>query len=300
MVKILLSEAAPFLAGAIDAPNQYIHAATADLLQNLVSRGDIDLQSLQAIENALVTRLFLCIHREQYDLQNKFLHVLHSAIAAINSAQKRKDRRSTVGEKSAGSASTPAPIRTSLDRNLGAHDPLLVVLMCDGITKQRNGAIVHHWVDFLLMTLPHLRTSLSGLLFPLIDRIAARLRTFVDEMEMAFDPTRKGKGRAVASLSADVSDADFAVLLNALERLFAIAVEEAKTANAQEDDSLGTERPTTADGHSGGGFLGYISTALGTADGHHAHPDAAPKVRVFIVFPCADPPVLTPGLTHAV
>ena len=109
------------------------------------------------------------------------------------------------------------------------------MLMSDGITKQRNGAIVHHWVDFLLMTLPHLRTSLSALLFPLIDRIGLRLRTFVDEMEMAYDPTRKGKGKAVSSHSADVSDADFAVLLNALERLFAIAVDEAKTANTQED-----------------------------------------------------------------
>jgi hypothetical protein len=93
-------------------------------------------------------------------------------------------------------------------------------------------------------------------------------------MELVYDPTKKGKGRSQAG---DVNDADFAVLLNALERLFAVASEEAKAATAQDEDSAASERPQTADAHSGG-FLGYISTALGATDGSTGTVDTLPKV----------------------
>ena len=271
LVIILRSESSASSSGRGHISDQRLHATASDLLQTLVSRGDVEMPGLQAIEGALITRLYICIHNGQQDLQNKLLHVLHSTIAAMGTARKRRDRRSTIGEKTA----IGKDVRLSLDR-LGPYDPSIAELLCDGIAGQHaaSSALLHHWVDFLLMTLPHLRGGLNMLLLPVIERLAAQMEAFLEEMELVYDPNKKGKAK---SRAGEVNDADFAVLLNALERLFAVALEEAKSANSQEDDATTSERPQTAEGHSGG-FLGYISTALGTADGSVGPSDATPKV----------------------
>lgn len=252
------------------ASDQRIHAISSDLLQSLLSRGELDISSLQDIRDALITRIFICIHSGRLDLQNKLLHVLHATVAALAVSRKRRDRRSTIGEVF---SATPKP---SLDIPIDNKVPTMLELLRDGLTEQKiaDSALLHHWVDFLLMTLPHLRTALNTLLLPLIERLSARVETFIDGMEIVYDAEKKGKGRRHSS---DVNEADFAILLNALERLFVVALEEARASNTQEDETTLQERPQTADSHTGG-FLGYISTALGTADAAAGQADSKPKV----------------------
>jgi hypothetical protein len=125
------------------------------------------------------------------------------------------------------------------------------------------------------MTLQYFRNALHALLFPVIDAISARVQEFVQELQTAYDPAQKGK-----ATSLGVNDADYTILLNALERLFSMALEEAKTAHSSEESADQTDRPQTASDAAGGGFLGYISTALGAADGLSSQSaDLQPKAK---------------------
>lgn len=247
----------------------------------MISRGDMDLALLQKCQSALTARLLICIHRSQYDLQNKLLHVLHAATAAISAHKKRQDRRSTVtsrnrsvslsqhnaGEKDGESAD---------DALLGGHDRKLVKALCLGVGAQRDSATVCHWMDFLLITLPTFRNSLFPLLFPLIDCIVARLDALIREVQTAYDPSRKGKASSLISVS--VGDADFSVLLNGLERVFTLAIDEAKVLIAQEDEASHAEKsPTVADG----GFLSFMSSALGATESATSSSEDTRKVRPF-------------------
>jgi hypothetical protein len=267
LVRLMLSEPSSLLEPAMTPFNTRIRAVSADLLQVIVTRGDLDLIMLQSIENALVVRLHLLVEKSDYDLQNKLLHVLHSTVAAIAGHQKRVERKSVASEK--------AP-RFSSDQPLGVHSSLLMPLLCRGICEQRNSAVIHHWVDFLLMTIQHFRNALQPLLFPLIDAISDRVQSFVQELQTAYDPAQKGKAASVG-----VNDADYTILLNALERLFSMALEEAKTAQPLQSETDQSDRPHSAnDATGGGGFLGYISTALGTTDGTASHlADSQPRAK---------------------
>ena len=270
------SEASTEFVEAIEPANRSIHAITADLLQAIITRGDLDLPALQNIESALVTRLYLCIHRTEYDLQNKLLHVLHTTVTAISSSQRKVDRNSSNFLRSRD-ASASQTFTEKLEPPLISHDPLLTKVLCDGIAAQRSSAVTHHWVDFLLMTLPHFRNVLLPLLFPLIDCISARLQTFLDELDTACNTVRKGKW-----VASDANDADFAILMNALERLFVCAIDEAKGIMAHEEESANIERPST-NAEAAGGFLGFMSTALGTTDSPISQVDAGSKVTSLLL-----------------
>lgn len=272
LVKSVKSESFTSSSGHRNPRDQRLHAVASDLLQILVSKGDLDLNSLEDVRDALVARIFICVHTGQPDLQNKLLHVLHTTLAALGTTRKRRDRRSTIGDR----PSISQTIKPSLDLSATVGTPTMVQLLCDGITKQKvpSSALLHHWVDFLLMTLPHFKSSLNSLLLPLLERILEKVEVFIEDLEIAFDIELKGKAR---SRALDVNEADFAVLLNALERLFVVALEEARNNAARADESAVLDRPQTADSHSGG-FLGYISTALGTSEGGTGQADSLPKV----------------------
>lgn len=243
----------------------------ADLLQLIISRGDIDLSVLQSIESVLTVRLYLCIHRHELDLQNKLLHVLHSAVSAISNLKKKADRRSTSSRQS---------IDYSID-SLGGHEPLLVKVLSDAITKQRSSAVIHHWVDFLLITIQQLRGVTTSLIFPLIDAISARLAEFVDELGATYNTENKGK-----KVASDLSDADYTILLNALERLFSFALEDAKAVTSETEVASSTEKGQASNEGASAGFLGYITTALGGTDGAVAAGSSAKVYPRFRIYMC--------------
>jgi len=52
-----------------------IQSTAIDLLQVIVARGELDHLSVDAIEAAVIAKLYFCIQVERLDLQNKLLHI---------------------------------------------------------------------------------------------------------------------------------------------------------------------------------------------------------------------------------
>lgn len=264
LIKFLLSDPAELLAASMSNINRRIHAATADLLQIVISRGELPTSELHTVEDALVDRLITCIHRQELDLQNKLLHVLHAAVAALAVVPDRRRSGSVNSTAKDVAASSVAGEKESFVRVIG-----------DGITRQGNSAVVHHWIDFLLMTVPHFRRSLNRLVEPLIDRLTSRAQDLVFQLRLSYTPTVPR-----AAIGSGVTDADFAVLINALERLLIVAIDEGAASPEAEDESKLTKSPTTdASGFLGG--IGGVFGVLGSSDLPASQP-AEQKVRTLL------------------
>lgn len=90
LVRFLRSEPSPEMVPSLGPVNFQIHSVVAELLQVIISRGEAEISGLQLIESALTARLYLCIHRNELDLQNKLLHVLHSVVHAVSGLARRQ------------------------------------------------------------------------------------------------------------------------------------------------------------------------------------------------------------------
>lgn len=257
--RFLRSEPAPELAQSMGVINQHIHSVVAELLQVIISRGESDLAGLQSIESALSSRLYLSIHRSELDLQNKLLHVLHSVIHAI-AAIKRNEKvsvdlgKNELKARDLDNLAQPASI---------THDAMFVKIVADAVSKQQNSAVVHHWIDFLLMTIPQIRHTLVAIVLPLIDCLIGRLRTIVQELNVTYTFKKSG-------ISSEATDAEFTVIMNALERLLLIAVAEARAVATDieprsPDQRMLNEIVATPTG-GGGGLLGYMTGVLASAE----------------------------------
>ncbi|GAA5913260.1 Dop1p [Sporobolomyces salmoneus] len=256
LLRILQADSDDALTRTLGPTNQHLHAAVAEILQVLVSRGEAEIVSLSSIETALLNRLFRSVHRNELDLQNKLLHVLHSVTHA-NAGQSRRgsptakpnDRESLPSSSDAESNSAQPPDLT--------HDEFFVRILSDAVSTQHNNAIIHHWVDFLLMTIPLYRHDLHTVLLPLIDRFVDRLRNLVTELKTTYSNLDS------PATTLTTTDAEYTALVNALERLVLMALAESSSAGG-EDETKSSERvpSETASSSGGGGLLGYMSNVL--------------------------------------
>ncbi|KAH8923425.1 hypothetical protein BT69DRAFT_1350163 [Atractiella rhizophila] len=253
LVRLLRSEPADHLAESMSKLNSAIHATVADLLQTLVSRGELDLDTLLLIQRALTSRLLICLDRQELDLQNKYLHVLHPVIHAVGVHSRRQESKNQamVAESS---GSNDAHINTAISPV--AQDPLLVQVLMDGLSTQKDIAILHHWVDFFLMTIGEFRKSLQIMFLPLLDCLVLHLRGFILRLEKTNDPMSKGK-----QIENPASELEYVVLTNALERVLLLSFEEVKHILGAEEDGKGLEKSSTETG-----LFGYMSNVLGTSD----------------------------------
>ncbi|GAA5963888.1 hypothetical protein JCM21900_003967 [Sporobolomyces salmonicolor] len=255
LLRFLRADPDPRLIASLAPPNHHMHAIVAEILQVVISRGEAEISGLAAIESALMSRLFLCVHRSELDLQNKLLHVLHSVIHTVASSARRPLPNSTTpeGESTAEENEAQPPDLT--------HDELFVRILSDAVSVQNNNAIIHHWVDFLLMTIPQYRQSLQTIILPLIDRFVARLQTLVTDLKSSY------AALDASSTSSTITDAEYTVLVNALERLLLMAITESAAATT-EDEPKSSERVVSDASSSGGsgGLLGYMSNVLSHAE----------------------------------
>ncbi|GAA5834665.1 hypothetical protein JCM9279_007075 [Rhodotorula babjevae] len=261
LLRFLRADSDASLAPSLGPLNAHIHAVVAELLQVLISRGESELSSMPAIESSLTVRLFLSVHRGELDLQNKLLHVLHSVIHASASAPPRRGHQQA---PSATSAALAHPSSNDAQPPDLSHDDLFVRVVADAI-KQPSNAVVHHWIDFLLMTIPQFRQALHSVILPLVDQLVARLDALVEDLRACYI-VAPSSGDLVGTASA-ATDAEFTVVTNALERLLLIAVSESVPA-AGEDDGRSADRATSEAGSSSGGgggaggLLGYMTGVL--------------------------------------
>ncbi|PLW27497.1 hypothetical protein PCASD_17664 [Puccinia coronata f. sp. avenae] len=255
LVKIMLlfinSDPHPKLTLAMSAHNQQIHATTADLLQMLVSRGDIPPADIGTIEETLSFRLLILIRNRDYNLQNKLLHALHATISVgISTPQSRHSISTEV-----------ATIKDKPESESPTVNQLFTILVGDGITKQANTAIVHHWIDFLLMTVPQIRRSLDEVVKPLIDRLVYRLRLLVLDLEKTYHANPE------QHLESDFTDSDFSVFVNALERLMVVSIEgEGVSIGTAEANSAKNSNERSLPSESTGGLFAGVFNVLGSSE----------------------------------
>ncbi|KAA1127179.1 hypothetical protein PGTUg99_029413 [Puccinia graminis f. sp. tritici] len=262
--RFINSDPHPKLTLAMTSHNQQIHATTADLLQMLVSRGDIPPADLGLIEETLSFRLLLLIRNRDYNLQNKLLHALHATISVVTPTPQS---RHSISPDATTSKDKPESENPTVNQ-------LFTILVGDGITTQANTAIVHHWIDFLLMTVPQIRRSLDEVVKPLIDRLVHRLRLLVLELEKTYQMNVEH------NLESDFTDSDFSVFVNALERLMVVSIEGEGGSAGTTEASVGkstNERPLPSE--SAGGLFAGVFNVLGSSEISTNLPQERPKTE---------------------
>ena len=258
--RFLRAEPSPEMVESMGPLNHHIHAVVAELLQVIISRGESDIVGLKSLESALTSRLYLCVHRSELDLQNKLLHVLHSVVHAI-SGIRRSDKASA---DLTGKLEAKARDLDNLAQPPSlSRDAMFVKVLSDAISTQQNSAVVHHWIDFLLMTIPQIRHSLNSIVLPLVDCLVLRLGVLVQAFSTTYGPTGS---LAPSSTEAEATDAEYTVLMNALERLLLIAVSEARAATADIEPRSPDQRSMTESNVGGTGLLGYMTGVLASAE----------------------------------
>lgn len=236
--------------------NNIIQSLSVDMLQVLISRGEIDDISLETIQATVVGKLYFSIHTGRLDLQNKLLHLLHSVISA-----------STALYPSTSKAITASPALSQGRSTRGSQDggrpdkgasPLLIQTLVDGISVPQNRPLYQHWLDFVLMTIPQFQNTLRTTIGPLIDCICRRLRMALTDLSQVFVEGRAG----IANKQLALTDAELVMYLNALERLVLLSLSNRASPAQLEDDGIAIERgipePT--------GLFGYVSTVFGTEE----------------------------------
>lgn len=257
--------------------NTVIQSSAIDLLQAIVARGEIEMLAVEILEPVVIGKLFLCIHLHRLDLQNKLLRFLHSIISAstsyVHSVNSPPEDRSTEDSHESGKKGYTV-------------NSLLIQTITDGIVVPHNRPVMQHWLDFVLMAIPQFQPALHGIISPIADCLCRQLRVLLSDALKASQPSADERYPRVAT------DAEFIMLLNALERLLVFGLTQKSDANPQEDDPLVQERP----GAESGGILGYVSNVFTTdnATSSVEHQLTASDLIMFSVYVLH----LTDGCSH--
>ncbi|ETW86774.1 hypothetical protein HETIRDRAFT_30556 [Heterobasidion irregulare TC 32-1] len=236
--------------------NIIIQSTAIDLLQAIVARGDVDGLALEGIEAAVIGKLYFSVHMKRIDLQNKLLHLLHSVISATTATATRTAKPTTVASVDGMPERPPSPIGSQeLGGQMHSVNPLLVQTLIDGIAVSSNRPVLQHWLDFILMTVPQFQHALQAVVSPLSDCVGRQLRSSLADISRVFTDKQEDE-----DLQSMTTDADFTMLLNALERLIILNLKTSDTAQAEDDSIL----PEKSPGGEGGGLLGMMTTVFGS------------------------------------
>jgi hypothetical protein len=232
--------------------NVLIQSTAIDLLQAIVSRGEIDPPSLQNVQTTVIGKLYLSVHTQRLELQNKLLHLLHSAISAMTPGQEPSAPRPNKGAMTDISVESSALDKPEDLYALPIH-PLLLQTLMDGINFPSNSGVLQHWLDFVLMVVPQFHHVLQSLVSPLGDCVCKNLRIRLDDFRKAFRENHDHH-----DFRSSTTDAEFIMLLNALERLVLFSLSTTEASNADEDD-VPAEKPPGAE-HAG--ILGIVTSVF--------------------------------------
>lgn len=257
---IVQSEPKTQLASQMQSLNSHLHTVSLDILQAIVSRGEVDLPTLETIEATIISKLYMSVHTDRIDLQNKLLHVLHSTIFAVTSTAlpppgtASGSPRLTPGKIAPlpGSAvDEPTSSDTYHAKHPGSINPLLIQTVTDGITRTAHSPILQHWVDFVLMTVPHFQQSQAQVVLPLVDCVCKQIQTALDALQDLIQSRHTNKADRISR----VTDAEVIVLLNALERLVLLGITQNPEPGPTEEEESGSEKENS-------GLFGIVSTVF--------------------------------------
>ena len=257
MRSFLHSEPQASLRPFMDHANAQIQANAIDLIQAIVARGELDGLGLESLEAAVVGKLYCSVHLDRVDLQNKLLHVLHSIISASSAADPHRPRTSSKPGDTAALGEAAVLQDAGRSSYFVRINPLLVQTLIDGITMAAGRPTPQHWLDFVLMTVPQFPRVLSYMVSPLGDCVCRQLRHALADVKKVLDhdTTR------LSSITSGTTDAEFIMLLNALERLVLLSLTKSHDSPAPEDDTV-LERPVPESSSSG--LLGIVSNVFGS------------------------------------
>lgn len=223
----------------------------------------MDAESLEAIERIVVAKTFATIHIKRLDLQPKLLHILHSVILASSTIPGARQGKSKVDATLAIAALDPSGSSQSnivdevASKKLPTTniDPLLTQTLIDGISEPSNRPILQHWLDFVLTTIPQFSQSLHHLTYPLIERICQQLADALEEVDKVASEGFRGR----RDVSPIMTDAEFVMLLHALERLVLQGLSKNDSLPGEVFDE---QAPTTTMDKESTGLLGLVSNVF--------------------------------------
>ncbi|KAK2464744.1 hypothetical protein APHAL10511_003162 [Amanita phalloides] len=253
LLQYIQSEPKPSLKGTMESFNISTQTTAVDILQVIVTRGDVDPMTIESIEAVVVGKLFFCIHTGHLDLQNKLLHILHSLISNYvsqgrSASEKHKD------DGAVDRTGSQEKVHETLTRGYTAHS-LLVQVLVDGIAVRTNRSILQHWIDFILTAVPQFQLALHAVVMPLNDCLCRQLRTSLNDLLQA----SSRKHEFGSDVSTAVTDAEFAMLLNGLERFVLLGLTANPESNVSEEDIPMIEKSTSEPS----GLLGMVSNVFG-------------------------------------
>lgn len=119
------------------------------------------------------------------------------------------------------------------------------------------------------MTIPQFHDVFQPVILPLNECVCKQLRSALGEITNA-----ARSGSQVADVMAYTTDADFVMLLNAIERLVLLSLSHLPSTALLDEDIL-LEKPS----QESGGLLGYVSNVF-SADAGSLPTDEQPSVRM--------------------
>lgn len=233
--------------------NICMQSIAIDVLQAILARDEVDKIVLESIEAIAIAKLYFSIHTNRLDLQNKWLHLLHSIIS-LSTSQLEISHHTAVGAQEPALEGSTSREKATDQTIRYSMNPLLTQTLVDGISTQSNRAVLQHWLDFVLMAVPQFQPSLQAVVGPLNDCLCRQLLSCVADV---LGVTAHSQPSANDELAV-ISDSELIMLLNTLERLILLSLAYTSELDSFEDDSNLAERvPAESTG-----LLGYVSTVF--------------------------------------
>ena len=254
MLSILQSEPKKSLVVRMQPLNIPAQSHAIDVLQAILSRGEIDTDLLEGIEAITISKLYLSIHTSQLDLQNKWLHLLHSIIS-LSTSHLEVLRPSATSDDEAGPETATVRNKNTDSNSHYSMNPLLIQTLMDGLSTRSNRPVLQHWLDFVLMAVPQFQPALQAVVSPLNDCLCRQILHALADVLRAASQIQASP----ADECATISDSEMIMLLNGLERLVLLSLTYTSDADTLEDESTVVEKQTESTG-----LLGYVSTVFGS------------------------------------
>ncbi|KAG6851405.1 hypothetical protein H0H93_005803 [Arthromyces matolae] len=253
VLRFIQSEPSPSQASIMLPKNAILQSTAVDLLQAIVARGDVD-GVAEGIEPIVLGKLFLCVHWNRLDLQNKLLHLLHSLISAATSHDP-SSRQIVNRHDGGGTTSSNEGDIEQLPRQYSVNS-LLIQTLVDGIAVRTNRPVLQHWLDFILMAVPQFQPALQAVVSPLNDCLCRQLSLSLKDIHSTSSQARNFND----DWHSSVTDAEMIMLLNGLERMVLLSLAYPLEASSTDDESLIQDKVPTE----GSGLLGYVSNVFGS------------------------------------
>lgn len=217
-----------------------VQSASLELLQLLVTRGDLNTTSIAHIKQTLVDRLTEATTHKQLTLQNAMLHLLHSAITFSSERRPRGHR--------VYSSTLSIPEKPTSEDEGRAHqfEESLLQMILTGVSAPGNRPILQHWVDFVLMSVSFFELK-PLYLRALCECFCEQLRMIMLKLRATFAIT------SIADMPGTITESEPTMLIGVIERL-ATALG-GKGAHRRSEDKDRQHNDS-------GGLLGYLPTVF--------------------------------------